>query len=180
MNAFIGLLIGIKRGNQLYLLSQFRGKNASLVRMRSGFRYSPTAPWAVRQCSFALRAGSLYTTKRGRPAHKWAYLWGIRIMAITPAFQAGNVGSIPIYPSRPCKDTGTQLVIMRWFAVERNGPDTDRVKKTGTQSKVFFGLYGCIAQRKSTCLLSKGSGFRNSLHPPFIWVCNSIGRVIAS
>ena len=26
-----------------------------------------------------IRAGSLDTAKRGRPAHKWAYLWGIGV-----------------------------------------------------------------------------------------------------
>ena len=27
------------------------------------------------------------------------FLWGIRIMAIIPAFQAGDAGSIPVFPS---------------------------------------------------------------------------------
>ena len=29
------------------------------------------------------------------------YLWGCRIVAITPAFQAGDAGSIPVIPSTP-------------------------------------------------------------------------------
>lgn len=60
-------------------------------------------------------------------------IYGVLVLVVSiSAFQADGVGSSPIYPSRPCKGTGTQLVIMRWFVVERNGPDTDRVKKTGT------------------------------------------------
>lgn len=62
-------------------------------------------------------------------------IYGILVLvASISAFQADGVGSSPIYPSRLCKVSGTQLVIMRWFVVERNGPDTDRVNKACAMS----------------------------------------------